>query len=160
MKKKPPELDRIKDALRDILDSGDQSEMAGYLGVTSQDISQRYSRSSSRKPGAFEFLRESWAACEANEDAGWKLRAYILSWFDSWLTPVNATNKTVTALIVEGHESYGNVITARLEGRPLNELREELRRVRKAIDQLESALDNEFELRAESSVTPMKRRSQ
>jgi len=157
MEKKPPEIDKVKDALRDILSSGDQTDMAGWLNCTSQAVGQRYSRNSSTKPGAYEFLRESWATCIVNEDAGWKIRAYIVGFFDSWLTPVSASNKNVTALIVEGHESYGNVITARLEGRPLNELREELRRVRKAIDQLESALDNEFELRSESAISPLRK---
>lgn len=157
MEKKPPAIDKVKGDLRDILSTGDQVEMAGFLNCTSQAVSQRYSRSSSTKPGAYEFLRESWATCSVNEDAGWKLRAYMLRYFDSWLTPVEANDKTVTALIREGHEGFGGLITAKLEGKPVKQLREEIQKVRKAMDQLESALDNEFELRAEPSVTPMKR---
>lgn len=153
--KTAPEILKVKCALRDILSTGDQAAIAAILGVKPQDISQRYSTESDRKPGAMEFLRESWAICAVNEDAGWKLKAYIEGFFDSWLTPVKASDKNVTTLIREGHESYGDLVSARLEGKPLNELREELRRVRKAIDQLESALDQEFELRAEP--TPIRR---
>lgn len=158
--KEPPELDRVKDDLRDILGSGVQTKIAGMQGISSQAVSQRYSRGSNTKPSTYEFLREAWMVCSADEDSGWKFKAYVISWFDRWLTPIKATEKTVTALIREGHESYGNVITARLEGRPLNELREELRGVRKAIDQLESALDNEFELRSESEVSRFQRKAQ
>jgi hypothetical protein len=93
---------------------------------------------------------------EPGQDSAWKLRAFVIGCFDSWLTPIKATDRTITALIREGHESMGDLVTAKLEGRPISQLREEIRRARKALDQLESALDNEFELRP-SAATPIRR---
>lgn len=157
--KAAPAIRKVKTVLRDITSDSNQSGIAALLGVTHQDISQRFTPGNPRKPALFEGLRESWAVCVENDDSGWKLKAYVVSLFDSWLNPVKATEKTITALIQEGHESYGKVITARLEGRPLGELREELQRARKAIDQLESALDNEFELKSENEVRQFSKRA-
>lgn len=144
-----PDVVKVKCMLRDILSHGDQAAIAAILGVKHQDISQRFSPDNDRKPGWIEALREGWAISVVNQDAGWKLKAYVDSLFDSWLSPVRPSEKNLTTLIREAQEGLTALVGAKLDGKPLGELREEGRAARAALDQLLAGLDLEFELKAE-----------
>lgn len=148
--KKAPSINAVKILLRDSLNHGDQEEMADRLGILPAELSRRLQVDGNRKPDLYGGLRECWAATETNQDAGWKLKAAIDALFDSWLEPVKATDKNLTLLIKEAQESLTALVTAKLDNKPLRDLKEEARSVRKAMDQLLDGLDNEFELRAET----------
>lgn len=146
--KSAPNITKLKVVLHDILTDGDQTEIAGMFGLSHQCVSQRFSTGSQTKPSLYEGLREAWAISCVNPEAGWKLKAYVDGLFDSWLSPVQATEKNLTALIRDAQENMTALVSAKLDNKPLAELREEGRAARGAIDQLLAALDLEFELRS------------
>src|SRR5229473_5172379 len=112
-----PDLAKIKALLRDIVSHGDQSDVANILGCTRKDVSNRFSPESDRKPGLYEGLREAWALSCVNPEAARKLRAFIDGLFDSWLDPVQATEKNLATLIGDASQEATDLVRARLENK-------------------------------------------
>lgn len=136
---------------------GDSEEVANLLDIQPAVLSRRCQVDGNVRPGLYEGLREAWAVSETNADGGWQLRAAINAYFDLWLEPVKATDKTIPGMIKDAQESLTELVVAKLENRPLREVREKARTSRSALDQLIAGLDNEFGLDAE--VTPFSKRA-
>ncbi len=157
--KKAPNIDAIKRLLRDVLTHGDQVEVGDMLGVKSAQLSRKFAVDGDRIPDLFHGLREAWAISVVNPEAGWKLKAFVNGLFDNWLSPVKPTEKNMTTLIREAQEGLTALVSAKLDGKPLSELREEGRTARGALDQLLASLDLEFELRSESDIKQFQKRA-
>lgn len=146
-----PDLAKLKALLRDIVDHGDQSDVANILGCTRKDVSNRFNPDSDRKPGLYEGLREAWAISAVNPEAARKLRAFIDGLFDSWLDPVQATEKNLATLVGDALDEAAELARTRMESKPVHLQREQALALRATVDQFISGLDNQFELRAVAS---------
>lgn len=113
-----------------------------------------------KKLGLIEALREFQAICVVSQEAGWKLKAYIDGLGDAWLNPPAGTDKNLATLIGEAGEEMATLSRMRHEGKPVHEQREQALAARAALDQFLAALEQQFELKQESTVMPMKRANQ
>lgn len=153
-----PDLAKLKALLNDIVNYGDQADVANILGCTRKDVNNRFNPEQERKPGLYEGLREAWALSVVNPDAGRKLRAFIDGLFDSWLNPVKATDKNLSELTDTAMQEAVELMRARIvENKPVRVQREQALALRATVDQFIAGLDNQFELKSESDVTRFKR---
>lgn len=143
-----PDLQQIKSLLSDIVSRGDQAAIGNILGVTAQDISNRFNPDNARKPALVEALRELWAISLVNQDAAQKLKAYIDGLFSAWLDPVKTSERNLSTLLGDASQEVTDLIRARLEGKPIHTQREEALAAQAALTQFIAGLDGQFELRS------------
>ena len=144
-----PDQHELKCLLSDIVKHGNKTKVANILGVSPSDISQRFdAENETRKLALAEGLREVWAICGADQEAGRKLRSYIEGLFDCWLDSVKVTDKNLSCLLSDASQDALSLLRARsIDGKPVHVQREQALAVRATIDQFIAGLESQ-ELRA------------
>lgn len=139
MQNAPSQRD-VKTLLSDLVKSGSRKRMANILGVTEGEISRRFNINDDRKLSIAEGLREWWALTGADPEAAEAFKHYVCGLYESWCSPVKRTGEL--SLLVSGvNKETGDLVQARLAGKPAHEQRKEAVEIVKAAQRFITELD-------------------
>jgi len=117
--------------------------MANILGVNPADISHRLDPNSERKLNLAEGLREAWALCGANADAGRRLQAYLNSMFVGWLGEPSLSGRKLCAVAGDVAREFGEFMDARLRDLPAAQQMKEAVEARETLDRFIHGLQSQ-----------------